>query len=200
MELEELKTAWLSLDAKLENSNKINERIIKDTLQNKSKKSLNRLTNLEVLGVILVFAALPFLIFISDRMLQTTASTILKYFTLAMLIIACVTQPIKVLMLIKIDLSKVLSSNIKQIQRYNLFIKRETIIVYIITLPIFFILIVATFISFGKIVEAWRWAAVIALFPLTAILCIWQYKKIYAPNIQSIQNSLEELRDMEEKE
>ena len=197
MELDELKNAWTALDNKLKMNETLNEHIVKEMLRSKTNKALNCLNRYELLGTILCFIALPFLIFMYGRMVHTLWGDIMFYFVVGMLLSGCITQPYKLWLLSKIDLNKIVCENIESINRYSLFIKREKIAFYIY-MPVLFALIILAFISLGKI-ELWRWVGVISVLVFAIVMSIWQYRKVYDANIQAIKKSLEELKELEEE-
>jgi len=197
MELEELKNVWVALDNKLQKNEVLNERVVKEMLQSKANKALNLLNRFEFIGAIICFIALPFLIFRLGTMKHTLWMEMMVYCGIALVFSGCITQSYKLWLLLKIDLNNLISENIKFLQKYNLFIKREKMAAWIYT-PILFASIIFTFISLNNI-ELWRWVAVISVLIFSIILAIWQYKKIYDVNIQSIKKSLEELKELEEE-
>lgn len=196
MELEELKNAWTALDNRLKENETLKESIIKEMLHSKINKSLNRLIRFEMLGAILCFIGLPFLVFRFGYMKHTLFIDTTMYLAIALIFSGWITQSYKLWLLSKIDPNKPVSNNINFFHRYNLFIKREKMALCIYA-PILYILIILVFVNLGRI-ELWRWAAVIAILVFTLLMCYWQYKKIYDANIHSIMKSMEELKELKD--
>ncbi len=152
MELEEIKNAWLSVDERLKKQEMMNERMIKETLQSKSKKALSKLNGYELFGVIVCFAMLPLVIFMIGKgnfYRPNQLANFLLYFCAAMLAVGCITQSIKLLILAKINFTKALSSNVRIVQRYKLFIRKEKMVTWIIT-PIITVLLILIFVSLNS--------------------------------------------------
>jgi len=197
MELEELKNAWASFDTSFKQKELLNERILKEIIHTKTGKLLNFLNRFEFIGMLVCFIVLPFMIFILGRMMHTLWAEVLGYFAIGVILISCLTQSYKVLLLIKIDLNGSVSENIKFFQKYQIFIEKEKIYSYII-LPISFILSIVALMSF-KTVELWRLVTIISIFLLSFPMTVWLYKTIYGAKLRSIQKSLEELKELEEE-
>jgi len=196
MEIDELKNAWSVLDSILMKNKSLQSTIIKEMLQSKVNKSLKRLINFELMGAVICFIMFPVLFFIWGKMRHNIFADITIYVGGVILLIGWVAQPYKLFLLSKIDFSKAIAENVRFVQRYNLFIKKEKMYTYSI-IPIVFGLVFVAFGSFGKI-EIWRWAAVISGLVFTALMSFWQYRKIYNANIQSIMHSLDELKEIGE--
>ena len=205
MELEELKNAWAALDNKLQKNEVLNERIVKEVLQSKTNKALRQLSNHEWLATIIAFLSLPFIIFMYNTHLSEVNPKVFllfKYlfiYVIAILPIRCFFQVRKLYTLMKIDFNKTMSKNISLIQRYNIHIKREknySGVLFVIMAIVFLILIVI--VKFPT-EEIWRPIFIICTFVFGAFRSVWVYKKVYNENIQSIKNSLEELKELEEE-
>ncbi len=198
MELEELKNAWTALDSKLGENKKLNKRLIHGMLEKKSSKALSKLINFDLFGIVITGICIPFLIYMFNfQWLHTPILDTLMFCLLGTLVLVLFAQIYKVYLLSKIDLAEVVSKNIVFIRKYHFFIKKEQL--SIVVIPLCFILMVIGFLSLEFNVELWRW---IGLF-LGSIICVvifyWQYKIFYFPKIQSLQKSLDELKELEEE-
>ena len=198
MELDEIKSAWTAMDERLKKNEGLNERLIKEILMQKSSKSLKKLYNYEMFGTITMLIVLPILIYIFTQFKQSTLHQFMTYPALGIFFIGMISQLYKLILLFKIDLQKKVKENIAIIQRYNVYIKMETIIGIIVT-SIFLLGTIIGVLLLQYKMETWRWAGIIvSIFGIFPLGVYWQYKKVYKANIQSILNSLEELKDLEE--
>ena len=197
MELDEIKNAWTAMDERLKKNEGLNERMIKEMLMQKSKKSLNRLIVVEIYSTIFMLFVFPFLLFVfNNKIVHTTLIDINFYIAFAMIIIGIGPQMYKTILLININLSKSICDSIKSIQKYNLITKRKILYAAIIG-PIFFASLILGILSY-KNVEVWNLSFIIVVVIVSVFSSYWQYKKVYKANIQSILESLEELKDLEE--
>ena len=185
------------MDERLKKNEGLNERLIKEMLVKKSKKSLNTLIFFESYGTILMLFGLPFLLFVfNNKLVHTTMIDISFYIGIAMILIGIGPQIYKTILLINIDLSKGICDSLKRIQKYNLITKRKMLYSAIIA-PIFFTSFVLGILSY-KNVEIWNVSFISVVIVVSIFSTYLQYKKVYKANIQSIIDSLEELKDLEE--
>lgn len=199
MELDELKNVWTILDKNLNNNNILNSVIIKEILKTKATKALNLLIRFELFVTLIVLLGLPVLVYIYENNIKhTLLFDILIYVSVAMVISGWITQPYKLWWLFKIDETGVICENIRAIQKYNIYVRREKIIYACIIMPMYLVLLLLSFNSLGTF-SFWRWLSIITVITLGILLSFWQYKKIYSANIKIITRSLEELKELEEE-
>jgi hypothetical protein len=195
MELDEMKIAWIALDERLKKNEELNEKVIKEMLMQKSTKSLKKLANYEIFGMILTLLIMPFIIYMLSLAKTITLKTIF-YSALGMLVLATISQLYKIVLISKINIQKEIKENIKFVQRYNIYIKRETF-VSVIVASLFLIACIVALLLLGY-KEPWRWTAVIiSIFGIWPLGMYWQYK-VYKANIQSVLESLDELKELEQ--
>ena len=199
MELDEIKSAWTSMDERLKKSEGLNERTIKEMLMQKSSKSLRKLSNYEIFSTITTFLLLPLLVHAFPVLIKLSVMhQFIIYFALGIAILATINQVYSMIFISKIDLHKEITENIKRIQQYKVYNRRGTIISTIVVSLFLLACLIAILLLPNKM-EPWRWALVlIAVFGVWPLGVYWQYKKIYKANIQSILDSMEELKDLEE--
>lgn len=200
MELENIKAAWLSLDERLKKQESIKGDIMKELILYKGNKSLGRLSNYDWFGlvvVILVFPIIPYFLYTQYHTFNIFSIILLCIFTGALLFSAG-SQIWKLRTLGKIDYTEKISSNIKAINTYNLFIKKEKSFTIII-----FALLVLFYISRTYFDDANINSSNIFLFffliLVGGVIAQWQHKAIYKKNVESIQKSLDELKELEEE-
>ena len=201
MELDELKNAWTVWEERLKKNEMLKESIVKEMLQSKTTKSLNKLMNFDMFGMALLFASIPFLLFVLHHEARLLETHPVHRFTiigaLILVIMGCFAQVWSIYTLMRIDLSKAINNNIAFIQRYSIYIHWEKIGIAIFLLVLFAVCVII-YITEERI-ETWRLVAVICGLFFAVMVCIWQYKKIYDANIQTIQKSLEELKALKEE-
>ncbi|NDV45572.1 hypothetical protein D0T49_00700 [Paludibacter sp. 221] len=198
MEIDELKKIWVSLDQQIGKQNIVKENILKEVILAKSDKALSRLLNFDIFGLVLTIAVIPFLLFVlSQDVLKPEILRILLWFFIAYMIIDLVPMIWRMVLLSKVDFSKDVAGNIKNIQRYNVFIRVEKTITFVVIMPILIFYLV--FPVFSMNLELWRAGALIGACLVTILFAYWQYKRVYDKNISSMLKSLEELRDLKEE-
>ena len=201
MELDDIKTAWASLDERLKKQENIKESILRELICSKGNRSLNRLLNHEWLGLIFVVLAIPIIPFIVYIVPDTfnTVSTIILLLLEVLVVFGLGAQIWKIRTLGKISYSEKVNQNVKWINSYNLFIKKEKILAVVV-----FVLLVIFYLSRTYMDEVkLSTVNIILYFALIAAgipLCVWQYKRLYVRNIDSIHKSIEELKELEEEE
>ena len=198
MELEKLKEIWTSLDNRMQQQEGLKAAIIKEMLLNKSDKALSRLINYSYFGLVLGASAIPFMTW-AFGFAYTTIKISIFLIVFVMLIWSLIGGIIGLVKLHKIDFSKSLSSNITVISKYKIFYKRGAFITYLLVLLIIVLLVVDIFQVSYKI-ESWRWAALLSAIPIGTAAGYWEYKRMGMRNINSILNSLEELKELEESD
>ena len=98
----------------------------------------------------------------------------------------------------KVDINESFSKNIYYIKRYTIQINREKIaMTYFVAIPLS-IFITLAYIE-AKVAIA-LWVYLICAVVLGALVTFWSYKRIYQKNIDSIKNSLEEMRELKEED
>lgn len=200
MELDDIKTAWASLDERLNKQGSIKESILRELICSKGNKSLNRLLNYEWLGLIFVVLAIPiipFIMHIASDAFNTVSTVILLLFEVFVLF-GLGAQIWKIRTLGKISYSEKVKDNVESLNKYNLFVKKEKILVVVV-----FVLLVIFFISRkyfdGFKIDITHAVQYFTLIAIGLVLCIWQYKRMYLKNIDSVRKSLDELKELEDE-
>ena len=201
MELDELKSTWQALNARLQKQETLNNYLIEKMLQRKYGKSLNRLLNYDWFALVLMILLLPlspWAIFSKLIPLNFPLSWLVCYVFLTFLLLYALSSRIwKIYTLTKIDPSKPLSNNMRIISRYNVYVKKEMIFSNIIvSFPLAFILI-----SAYRMAPAALPVIIGCLFFAIAGLVagIWIYKRFIIRHLTSIRQNLNELKDLDEE-
>ena len=202
MEIEALKNRWSELEKQLVHSKSLNELFIKEMTDRKAGKidtAINRLLFRDIYALVFMLVMFSCLLYLyimrkGDHvfwdlvviMLCVTAiPTLVWYF-------------IKIYRLMKVGMNRSVKRNLFYISKYNIQVKREQIgnviymgIVFVVLL--FFVFIDATAYSF-------IWLVIACGIPIVLAKSYWCYKKVYQKHIKSIQNSLEEIKELKEEE
>ena len=198
MELEELKVSWTELDDKLKKSEALNEVIVLEMMKNKAQVSISKLINMEymvLLAAIIMFPrSVSKLINSPDVHLLDVVmrSVILVTF---IIIIICIIY--NIILLKRVDISKKISENIYNINKYNITRKRGGII---ITVMLFIMLVLFLWIvALGGRLIAF---IIVGSFVISIIAFIyWASKRsIHQKTIDSIIESFNEIKDLEDKD
>lgn len=198
MELEELKKTWSALDEKLEENNRLNEKIISEMIEKKASKSLNKLIFWDEFTLIFSLLLIPLLVY-----LITTFHGKLVFWDIAMiyllinLIVGVVWFFIKIKGLMKININENVSNNIYHLNKYNIQIRKEKFYTnYILGAPaaILFTL------TYGEAkASLWMWVFLVCMLILSSVVTYFSYKRFSQKNIDSIRESLEEIKDLREE-
>lgn len=195
MESDELKNVWLSLDERLKKQEILKENILKQMIHTKSEKSLNRLSNYEWLGVIIIPLLIPFILWRLETTSFSQMQTYVFYGYIVLTIPLTLWQIAKVYTLSKVNFSNTISHNVRIVNRYNLYIKREKLAgVFLIPLVIISIILLTMEVQ----MELWRWILIGSVIAFTIVFSCWIYKKLYKKHIDSILKSFDELKELEE--
>jgi len=196
MELEELKTAWASVDERLKKQEILKESIIKEMIYSKANKSLKKLFLDESISILLLLLLIPFLVYAYGKF---GGKNIWWDTTVIGTVVFCIVYSpfliYKVFILMKIDISENIKDNLFNVNRYKILKKREkngTIILG----PLLYILVCLVFVKLKANIVLWTfWICILVFFILYSY---WYYNKFCKKNIQSIQKSLEELEELKE--
>ncbi len=198
MELDELKNTWLSLDERLRKQEILKESIVREMMHSKADKSLNRLSNFEWWGLVITIIVLPLPLLMFKEHFSIVQKILTIIFSIALLY-AFISQIWKIYELTKVDLSKPISNNIKILNKFNIYIKKERMTGYI-AFPLVLIFFAETIrVSPNASISPERIVLLIIFLGIAIAFSIWQYMKFYKRNINSILKSLDELKELEEE-
>jgi protein-S-isoprenylcysteine O-methyltransferase Ste14 len=196
MELEELKNKWTLLEEKLERQDSLKESIIREMLVGKSNKSLSRLINYGFLGMSLGLAVIPLLIW---NLSFSHAENVRMFGILALIFVGAVLIAgiFPFSKLLQIDFSKPCRLNLRLICQYKVLYKRIAVVAYIVgtVLLLFGVYLVV----FSMETKAWHLWAIVLAIPGATIAAWWEYRQMFRKNVDSMTESLEELKESEEE-
>jgi hypothetical protein len=194
MNLENLKSEWSAMNDRMEKQEILKEKMFCQMLNTKSDKSLSRLVAYEVIGLIVCILFIPVMFYIFNKIQMELVRSIIGC-AIVIIMICAIWQGIKILCLSKIDFAKTLKNNLLYVNKYAIYIKYEKLVNYFMT-P----LLVAFFVFFYAKMHAslLLWISMSCMFIAVILFVIYLYR-LYNKNISTIQQNLEELRELEEK-
>ena len=198
MELEELKNNWQLLNEKLNKRDVLKEKIIREMLCTKSNKSLSKLINTEIVSLTICFLSIPFFAYLkSIENIVIPFADAFWIFMIVYCVICAVWYLYKLNILSKMDFMKDIGSNLRLINKFNIRIRQEKMTMFIV-FPILSAWCIYAYAMLNANVVLWTFLACILLFGVFIGIVI--YKRIYDKNIQTIQRSLDELKELDEPE
>lgn len=200
MELDTIKAAWQSLDDRLRKQESIKETILKELIQSKGNRALSKLYNYEWFGLLLTILVSPLIPYFVYKMYdKLDAFSTILVFALGGCVLGTIGGQIwKIITLNKIDFTRKIRDNIQVLNRYNLYIKKEKSLTYIILILLVIYFINCNYIE-GNIMEGTNTFLYVFILIIVGLMSQWIYKAIYNKNIDSIQKSLDELKELEEE-
>jgi len=198
MELEELKNTWAALNARLKDNELLNKQIVQGMLNDKTNKSLNKLVNYEMIGIIVLLLVIPLCIWaLNYRFEKFLFPKILIVFAMAISIFGIIWGGYTLKKyLLKIDFSQSLKENMFYINKFAIYYGKSKMISYFFVIPVISLLGILSYYELKAPFHLWIFLFV--ALTIGIITTYWIYKKVYDTNIQSIQKSLEELKELEE--
>ena len=199
MELENLKTAWTSVDERLEKKEILSSEMIKEMLKKKSSRSLKKMKIYHFLGL---FVGLPLIIYVwysivSGLCFSNTILTIAGILVIMCTIILAVALTILfyafIKYLLKIDFAENVKDNIWLVTKYGILYQKANTVFLCISIPLVLLFVTAGYLT--------AFYVSIILFVVFAIIVIPVYfleRKFLKKHIQAIKESLEELSELEE--
>jgi len=194
MEQEKLKEIWTSLDNRMQQQEGLNTATIRQMLINKSDKALSRLINYTYFSTLACVAGIPLLVWVWTSS-SAFAHQIIAPLVILFLIYGIITGLVQLRRLHKVNFSMPINQNLIIVHKLSLFNKYYVIASYIIGAILFMYVFITAIMSFNN-VEPWRWGAFGAGLLIGAIGCVWEYKRMYRRNFESILKSLEELKEL----
>ena len=200
MEIEALKNTWSILDNQLKENKSLNERIIKEVIDRKAGKidtAINRLLFRDIYALVFMLVMISCLLY-----LYITRKGDHVFWDIVLIMLGVTAIPtlvwyfIKIYRLMKVGMNRSVKRNLFYIRKYNIQEKREHIgnVIYMgkaFVVLLFFVFVNATAYSF-------MWLVIACGIPIVLAKSYWSYKKVYQKHIKSIQNSLEEIRELKE--
>jgi hypothetical protein len=190
---------WASVDERLGKQELLKESIIRKMIREKSNRSLRRLLDFEIVCLAINLFAIPVLLLLKPLYVQR------PYWNgkavAAALIIFCVAAVIwglfKIAKLMSMDFMKSVRRNSLLINSYNLWIGKEKMAGFFIVPPLYIMCIWYYAILHVNAIS-WTFLACTLLF--SVFFTFYIYRRVYDRHINTIRQSLEELKDLEEEQ
>lgn len=197
MELDEMKNTWYIMDKRLNKMELIHDTFIREVIQSKVNKSIDKLKNWEITGTAVVILLIPIIIYLYLTT-QWDFITWDLFVIFSGLICTLLTfwQIVKVRQLMKVDYTENIARNIHHINLYKIQYEKEKLVMSVIG-PVLTILIVMNYLQMKA--ELHRWAFMIAVILFAGIYCYWSYKNMIKQKIPAILKSMEELKELQEE-
>lgn len=196
MELDDLKNTWTQLEIKMKEHQMFNEKIVKEMHKNRYNKSLSQLINYAFIGCIVSLVAIPILIHRVSTIYFGPFKTILFMLGIAVVLCAFIFSAANLRLLYKIDFSKPVNHNIALTRKYQIRIRKQNAIAYISITILIVLAIIAILLTPNM--ELWRWFGIAGIVIIGIVSAIWENKRMYKKNINSILESLDEIKELEE--
>ncbi len=196
MELDDLKKTWDLINDRMKQKEKMDAAIIKEMLLAKSDKAFSRIINYDFFSVIVSVSVIGLLTWQMTRLYFGPFKTGIFLFAIVFLIVSALRSIRNILILNKINFTNPVNENIRLVQHYNITVKRNRIVNYSAVVILIALVVVACLLSPNM--EMWRWITIAISVVAGSIGAWWEYKQMYRKNIDSILQSLEELKDLEE--
>jgi|GEM_PF-2182862 len=195
MNLENLKSEWSAMNDRMEKQEILKEKMFCQMLNTKSDKSLNRLVAYEVVSLIFSILFIPVLLWIFNNTGIEFVQTVLIG-AIVILAICVIWYGIKVLVLSKVDFTKTLKNNLFYVNRYAIYIKYEKLIGYYFMIPLIAAFCVFHYAKMHASLLLWIFMSCTLIAMILFVIYLY---RLYNKNISTIQQNLEELRELEEK-
>ena len=202
MEMDELKNAWALVDKRLKENEMLNKRIIQGMLSDKSSKSLNKLVNIEMFSIFMLLPVIPLCIwFLSDPRLSFENFLFPKIMFVAGIVLSIFGivwggYTLKKYLL-KIDFSKSVKDNMRHVNKYTIYYRKGKMLNYFFIIPVVSLLCILSYYELKT--PFYLWIFLLVCLTTGIAITYWMYKKVYDANIQSIQKSLDEIRELKEE-
>lgn len=198
MELNELKNTWAALDNRLKENNLLNETIIKKMAESKVDKSLNRLLFWDIFSIAICTLLIPFITYwFSKYSGKILFGDIVVVYAGIVCIISVVWYITKVNYLMKINTIKNISNNIYYLNKYSIYVKRERLAMSYFIGPSMALLCILGYAEAKATLPIW--ILLISILVVCTVITHLSYKRLYEKNIDSIRQSLDEIKELKEE-
>lgn len=200
MELEELKTSWSVLNERLEKSEMLNKRIIKEMIAGRTQSAYERLFKFDMFGLLWVIGfsiLLPIMYFVGGAGMKLVGGVEMKPLAFALLegvlIIGAISQIFIVFILTRFDMEKRKICELTKLTlRYRLWTKMSLLYGSVLGIVAVFAFL---FIERDRLAGNWE-MRLVALLLIASVMTCYQIN-FYRKNIQTIEKGLEELKEFE---
>lgn len=198
MELNEIKQTWTALDNRLKENNTLSESTILKMAQGKAEKSIKRLLRKGIIGILIIILILPLIVYFIVIFQDKT----LFFRNLSMIVVGvvCIFELLweiyKISVLMKIDLSKEISSTIYHVNKYKVLVNQKYFALIYFVVPVLFILAVLTYTEASATFSLWIFLGCMFLL---LVFILWYSNKKYKKTHEKILASLDEIKELKEE-
>ena len=210
MNFENLKSEWSAMNDRMEKQEILKEKMYCQMLNAKSDKSLSRLITYEVAGLIFGILFIPVLLYMFNMVNDTEyINKVSKAFAeqigfvrtaligaFVFVVLAIIWVGIKLYNLSKINFINPMKKNLSYIYKYAIYIKYEKLVGYYFIFPLVVLICV---IHYTKIHASLFWWVLMSCSLIAIILFVIYFFRLYDKNISTIQQNLDELRELKEE-
>lgn len=193
MELEEMKTRWGALNDRLGQSEILNQRIIKEMVNNRTQSAYNKLFKYDLFGLILIIIGCILVPILNINTPLTLPSVLVLE---GLLVLCLVAQSYLLSFWFGFDIeTKSLYELSRLTLKYKLWLKRYCIGSILLTTVA---VVLVMFLQEDKMfLDPWRYG-IIAFALILGIYLTYIQVRLYKKNIIAIQKGLEELKEFKE--
>ena len=188
-----MKTAWREMSDRLGRQEMLSEAFIRESIADRSQRSVNRLLAYEMIGTVVVLFAIPFVLWTIVGAEMSPEAKVFLRVVFPLLPVFLVWQSIKTYTLFRVDISGDMKSNVRMVRRYELYALYDKWATYFI-IPLLFTGAIVMYAALR--VALWSWVSMTGLILVAVLYCVWCYKKFYPKNISAIKRGLEELKEL----
>jgi protein-S-isoprenylcysteine O-methyltransferase Ste14 len=204
MELNEMKDMWQKMDAVLKQNKLMNETVVRKMIEHRSKNALNKIMNWEYLNIIVAALVLMFFLVMMHRVNNTPAMLLSYFISLACIIGSLIGGLYNIKKMSAIDFSahSVTDAN-ERVQQFRLLVSKEKIASFIIGPVMIAAMIVVMFKWVHNIDILGHtnfYVHHIIIGSVAYLFCAYMvYRRLYFNNINTIQDSLNEINVFKEE-
>ena len=191
-----MKSMWAAMDDRLKKQELLKESVVKETIRDRSDKSLNKLLNFDLFSLILLFLLLPLMVYMYLYLspFRTLAGGWFCYTLFLVVTYGIAGGFAHLYYLMKMDFTADVGHNLRYINRYNVLYRKEKII----SIPVIGVLFFFGIYHYATMhVNAFFWTFLVCTYISCIVFVVFAYKKIYDKHIANIRRSLEALKELE---
>ncbi|MDR2468910.1 MAG: hypothetical protein LBD27_00285 [Tannerella sp.] len=198
MELEEMKSMWTAMDNRLKKHELLKESMVKETIRDRSDKSLSKLLNFDLFSLILLFLALPLNVYMYLYLepFRALAGGWFCYTLCLVVAYGIAGGFVHLYYLTKMDFMADVGHNLRYINKYNVLYRKEKIL----SVPIIGVMFFFGIYHYASIhANAFLWTFLACTYISCTVFVVFAYRRIYDKHIANIRRSLEDLKELDGK-
>ena len=201
MELDELKNSWNELNKRLENSEVVNLRMVKEIVTQKTRSAFERIFNLNLYNLVVAFIIIVMVfpwVYMNEP-ISTTSFVIVE----TAMVFGLIPMVRKIVLLLKFDLDGKKSYELSRlVLQYKKTCQQETLwttAIVALTMVAFYVSELVFNTEAGYVMSSRIWLVValtLLTFAFAYIIGLWQRRR-HSTQMQEIESGLQELREFE---